>query len=231
MKRLAIIGAGDLGQLIAHHAIRDDSFQVAGFFDDGKRAGTKTPYGLVMGTCAELEELHHARRFDCLLVGIGYNHMSVRQACFQRYAQAVPFAKLIHSSCQVDPSARVGEGCVLLPGCVLDMGVSVKPNSLLNTGCTIAHDTTVEENCFLGPGVTLAGFVTLRSGCYIGVGTIVIDNIEVASGVQTGAGAVVTRNIREPGLYVGVPARKVDRGSDPATVNKETTSRCPLRSC
>ena len=34
MKRIAIIGAGDLGQQIAHYISHSDAYKVVGFFDD-----------------------------------------------------------------------------------------------------------------------------------------------------------------------------------------------------
>ena len=211
MNRLAIIGAGDLGQQIAHHATGSGRFEVAGFFDDFKPEGAKTEQGSVLGCVDRTETLYRDGRFDSLIIGIGYKHFSYRRACFERYSPGIPFATLVHPSGYVDPSARIAAGSVLLPGCVLDKGVIIEANTLLNTGCTMAHDTTVGENCFLGPGVTLAGFVTIDSECFLGVGTTVIDGITIARNVQTGGGTVVTKDIDEPGLYVGVPAKMVRR--------------------
>lgn len=208
-KRLAIIGAGDLGQLIAHHAAGSGEFEVAGFLDDSKPKQSQTPQGMVLGPIDDAEPLYRDGWFDCLIIGIGYRHFSYRRVCFAKNFPRIPFATLVHSSCSVDSSARIGAGSVLLPGCVVDKGVTIEPNTLLNTGCTIAHDTTVAENCFLGPGVTLAGFVTVESGCFIGVGTTVIDGIRIARDVQTGGGAVVVEDLEEPGLYVGVPAKRI----------------------
>ena len=37
MKKLGIIGSGDLGQLIAYHAKTIGNYCVAGFFDDFKK--------------------------------------------------------------------------------------------------------------------------------------------------------------------------------------------------
>ena len=161
-----------------------------------------------MGAIEEAETFYRAGRFDAVIIGIGYRHLPYRRACFQKFSDRMPFATLVHPSCQIDSTARIGDGSVLLPGCVLDKGVTVEENTLLNTGCTVAHDTKVGENCFLGPGVTLAGFVTIDSGCFLGVGTVVIDGIRICRNVQTGGGAVLIKDIDEPGLYVGVPAAK-----------------------
>ena len=39
MKKLALIGAGDLGQQIAWHAKQDGHYEVVGFFDDYATVG------------------------------------------------------------------------------------------------------------------------------------------------------------------------------------------------
>lgn len=209
MKKLAIIGSGDLGQLIAHHALADGQYELAGFFDDYKSKGEIVGLGPVIGVVDEVQKAFLNGAFDCLMVGVGYNHPDFRKKCFDAYFGKVPFATLVHSSCYVDASARVAEGAFLLPGCVLDRGVIVEENALLNTGCNVAHDTVIGKHSFLGPGVVLAGFITIGEGCFIGVGTTVIDNVSIVPHVQTGGGAVVVRDLNEAGLYIGIPARKV----------------------
>ena len=206
--RVAIIGSGDLGQLLAHH-LPSAGLSLAGFFDDFRPAGEAAGDGVILGGLDAVAGLHAQGRFDQLLVAVGYRHFGFRRRVFERFRGSIPFARLVHASSYVDPSARLGEGAVLLPGCVLDRGVVLHDNCLLNTGCIVAHDTQVGAHSFLGPGVRLAGFISIGEASFLGIGTTVIDNLTVAGGVQTGGGTVVTRNIESPGLYVGVPARLV----------------------
>jgi sugar O-acyltransferase (sialic acid O-acetyltransferase NeuD family) len=209
MKRLAIIGSGDLGQLIAHHAISDNQYELVGFFDDYRNYGEEVGLGTVLGKINEVEQVFATGKFDCLMIGIGYKHPDFRKDCFERFSGKIAIGKLVHSSCYVDPSVIIGAGSCLLPGCVLDWRVVVEENVLLNTGCKIAHDTRIGSHSFLGPGVVLAGFIVVGEGSFIGVGTIIVDNISIAPRTQTGGGAVITRNIVDAGLYVGVPAKRV----------------------
>lgn len=41
------------------------------------------------------------------------------------------------------------------------------------------------------------------------MGSSVINNLRVCADCIIGAGAVVVRNIEEPGVYVGVPSKKI----------------------
>ena len=208
MKRLAIVGAGDLGQLIARHA-PSCGFSVVGFFDDTRTPGDLTACGPILGPLAALDAVTPGERFDGLAMGIGYRHMAFRAATFDRLAARFAFPPIVHPSCILATQTAIGDGAFLLPGCVLDIGVRIGRNVVLNTACVIAHDSTVEDHSFLGPGVTLAGFVVVRPCAFLGIRTVVINGVEIATGVQTGGGALVAKDLLEPGVYVGVPARKL----------------------
>nr|WP_246387857.1 NeuD/PglB/VioB family sugar acetyltransferase [Chiayiivirga flava] len=207
MKRVAILGAGDLGLQIAHHLADADGLRCAGFFDDTRTAGEEV-FGLpVLGPLAEVRACHGDGAFDALLIGIGYRHMALRNRLYAELSPHIPFATLVHPSAHVDRTCRVGHGTVVYPGCVLDQHASIGANVLLNIGCVVAHHSSVGAGSFLSPAVKIAGFVHVDAGVTLGLGTAVIDNVTIASGVRTGAGAVVIGNLVEPGLYVGVPAR------------------------
>ena len=52
----------------------------------------------------------------------------------------------------------------------------------------------------------------------VGMGAILMDNAEIAEGSIIAAGAVVLSNEKlEPGVYAGVPAKKVKEGSEAIT--------------
>jgi sugar O-acyltransferase (sialic acid O-acetyltransferase NeuD family) len=206
-KRLAIIGSGDLGQLIAHHALKDGHYEVLGFFDDFAPAGVYISGIPVIGKVTEAGGAYKAGRFDCLMIGIGYKHMGVRKALFESLKGIIPFGKILHSSSYIDPSARIGEGVFILPGCTLDKDVVLGDNVLLNTAVVIAHDTTVESHCFLSPSVNLAGKILVKECCVIGINATVIDHITIGKNIQIGGGAVVIDDLEQPGLYVGIPAK------------------------
>jgi sugar O-acyltransferase (sialic acid O-acetyltransferase NeuD family) len=206
MKRLAIIGSGDLAQLITHHATTC-GFSTVGYFNDFI-AINETVNGIpVLGKINSIVDCYKKGLFDYLMCGIGYKHMHFRKEIFDAVSKDVPFANIIHPSCYVDPSVLLGSGVFLLPGCVLDQNVKLGNNVLLNTSCTIAHDSAVNDHSFLAPAVKIAGFTQIGEQCIIGIGTVIIDNLQLCHKTQTGAGAVVTKSTQVPGLYLGVPAR------------------------
>ena len=207
MKRLAIIGAGDLGQLIAHHAT--GSFDVVGFFDDFAEGNISINGKPILGTLSEIQSQFEANIFDELIVAIGYKHMSFRAKVYDTYSNSIPMASVIHASCFIDKSSKIGKGVCLLPGSILDRNSVIHDNVLVNVGCTIAHDSVVKRHSFLSPSVAIAGFVEIGARCVIGINSTVIDNITIADDIRTGGGAVVIDSLQESGLYVGNPSRFV----------------------
>jgi len=207
--KLAIIGSGDLGQLIAHHALLTGRFEVVGFFDDYAEPGVLiNGIPVLSGTSAILNSFND-NHFEQLLIAIGYKHFDARAMFYDRFKGQIPFATIVHPSAIVDPTCQLGEGSVILSGCILDQNVVLNSNVLLNTGAMIAHDSQIGAHSFLAPRCNIAGFVTIGEKNFIGIGANVIDNVKTIERTQIGGGALVHKNINEPGLYVGVPARKI----------------------
>ncbi len=204
--RVAILGAGDLGQALARYLEVIDDLELVGFLDDYCIGESRGGFEVIDGI-QHAQEVHDRGQFDALVMGIGYNHLDTRKALFERFSD-VGFASVVHPSAYIDPHAIIEPGAIIYPGCIIDQRARVCQNSLLNIGCVVAHDTTIGPHTFLGPGVELSGFISIGERCFIGVGTTVIDNVTIADKVQTGGGTVVISDL-DPGLWVGNPARKV----------------------
>ncbi len=207
IKKLGIIGSGDLGQLIAHHALNYCEFNNVIFFDDFKKPNDSVNNNIVYGGTNDVEEAFLKKEITHLIIGIGYKHTELRKKLFEKYHHKIPFASVIHPSSNIDKTCKIGLGVVVLPGCILDMNVELQNNVLLNTGCVIAHDTVIMNHSFLSPSVSLAGFVKIGECCNIGITTTVIDNVIIGDYVQTGGGTVVIKSLLDKGLYVGNPAK------------------------
>lgn len=209
LKKLGIIGSGDLGQLIAHHAVQTGKYVVAGFFDDVKSVGEIAGDYKIIGSSEDVIASAESKQVDELIIAIGYKHFARRKDLFLKLLGKVKFANVIHPSSYVDFSCKLGTGIFILPGCTLDINVQLGDNVLLNTGCVIAHDSKIGAHSFLSPAVAMAGFSSVGESCNIGINTTIIDNITIGNNVQTGGATVVINDLLEPGLYVGNPARLI----------------------
>lgn len=206
MKKLAILGSGDLGRQIAHFAVVDGHYEEVVFLDDFTNEKQVRGHE-VLGKSDETERYFEKGRFDELIIGIGYKHLDKRAEFYELLSKKVPFGKIVHSSCWADVTSKIFPGTVVYPSCCIDAFAEVKENSIINISSTIAHHSSIGRHCFLSPGVVIAGFVNIADNCIIGINATVIDNIKISSGIQLGGATVVTKDLTKKGLYVGSPAR------------------------
>jgi UDP-3-O-[3-hydroxymyristoyl] glucosamine N-acyltransferase len=61
----------------------------------------------------------------------------------------------------------------------------------------------------LFPGAKISGNVTIGNSVLIGAGATIKEKVQICDDVVIGAGAVVVKSIVEPGVYAGVPAKKI----------------------
>ena len=77
--------------------------------------------------------------------------------------------------------------------------------------------TVIGDDVSVGHNAVVHG-AKVGNNVLVGMGAILMDNAEIADGSIIAAGAVVLSNEKlEPGIYAGVPAKKVKDGSEAAT--------------
>ena len=195
-----VIGGGGHAKVVID-CIRASGDRVAGILDDALAPGTEIMGVQVLGSTAE-----YLRYPDCrFVIAIGSN--AVRQKIDS--ARKLRWYTAIHPSAVVSPSARIGEGCVVMPRAVINAGAVVGRHCIVNTGAIVEHDNRLDDYVHISPAAALGGTVTVGSGSHIGIGAAVRNNISICEGAVVGAGAVVVADIREAGVYVGVPARRL----------------------
>ena len=112
MKRLAIIGSGELGQQIRHYAEIENKFQVVGFFDDYADPDSFVEGLPILGNIKEVLQSYNNGLFDVAFVAIGYKHLSFKKQLFTSLHSNIPFATIISNPTYIDPTAQIGDGVI-----------------------------------------------------------------------------------------------------------------------
>lgn len=145
---------------------------------------------------------------DDVVVGIG-NNLRRSECHLELETQGFELATVVHPSSVISPSSDIGQGTVVAPLSVVNRASRIGKSVILNTSSSVDHDCAVGDFSHVSPGARLAGGVTLGRRCWVGIGASIIEGIKIADDVVIGAGAVVVKDITEPGVYVGVPARRI----------------------
>lgn len=204
-KPLAIIGASGHGKVVAEIAqvIGYDDIQ---FYDDrADKLVSSYPFP-VKGTVAQL--LEQKSWNGSVFLAIGNNN--VRQQLHLQFTQlGFRLATLIHPAAIVSPSAILGEGSVAMAGAVVNAASVIGKGCILNTGCSVDHDCTLGDFVHVSPGTHLAGNVFVGNQSWLGIGSAVVQGLNICEQVQLGANTTVVADIKDAGLYVGSPAKRI----------------------
>jgi acetyltransferase-like isoleucine patch superfamily enzyme len=129
----------------------------------------------------------------------------------------------------VEPSnvydCTLGDDVFVGPFVEIQRGVTIGARTRVQSHAFVCELVRIGEDCFISHGAMFINDTFERGGPARGdralwrsttignrvsIGTnATVMPVEICDDVVVGAGAVVTRSITEPGLYAGVPARKI----------------------
>tara|TARA_R110000803_G_scaffold182605_1_gene244981 strand:+ start:102 stop:689 length:588 start_codon:yes stop_codon:yes gene_type:complete len=113
------------------------------------------------------------------------------------------------SSVILDKNIQIGEGSIICAGSIITTNVKLGKHTHLNLLTTIGHDTQIGDYFTTAPGAKISGNCNIEDRVHFGTNASVRQKVDICSDVTIGLNAGVVKNIKEPGVYVGVPAKKI----------------------
>lgn len=213
MKRLIIVGAGGHGKVVAECA-QQNGYEDIVFLDDNKNLKNCGKYPVV-GTGEDFLKLVEASDDDTdFFVAIG--EASARQKAQERIERAGgAIAILIHPDAVISNGVEMGAGTVVMAGTVINVEAKIGAGCIINTASSIDHDCRIGSFVHIAVGSHIAGNVNIGDKTWIGAGATVSNNVNICEDCVLGAGAVAVSNIETPGVYIGIPAKRMkERGKE-----------------
>lgn len=208
-KRLILIGAGGHGRSAADVARKMNRWETIAFLDDRKETDS------VMGVriLGKTEDYLNYLSDSDLFVTIGDNRIRQKlQKQLEESGASIPV--LLHPGAILGDPVTLGPGTVVMAGAVINCLSEIGKGCIINTGATVDHENVLGDYVHLSPGTHLAGRVKIGDRTWLGIGSTVINDISIACDTRVGAGSLVLRDIPEPGTYVGVPIRKIEKNRE-----------------
>lgn len=205
MKRLAIIGASGHGRVLADIA-KITGYTDIVFLDDNPDKSECAGYPIIGPS-------YMASDLDAFLI-VGIGNTVIRR----RIQESLPNEKLItliHPDAVIAEDVIIGEGSVVMAGVVLNTGTKVGKGCIINTSSSVDHDCEIGDYVHIAVGSHVCGGVQVDCGSWVGAGAVISNNLYICPDCIIGAGTVLIDSIYESGTYVGVPARKINRGVKP----------------
>jgi sugar O-acyltransferase (sialic acid O-acetyltransferase NeuD family) len=203
MKRLALLGAGGHGKVVADAALAS-GWDIVEFYDDAWPGRTVNGHWPVLGDTAML--VQRAGEYEGVAVSIGNCAIRWERQLILRAAGA-KLATIVHPRSWVSPFARLGPGTVVMAGGVINTDAVIGDAGIVNSDATVDHDCMLAHAVHVTPGAHLLGDVVVGAQSWIGVGAVARQGSRIGSNVIVGAGAVVVQDIPDGITVIGNPAR------------------------
>ncbi len=209
MDGIVVVGGGGHAKVVISILRKLKGYRILGYTDlkdNGAVAGV--PY---LGSDRELTALAVASRKLHAVLALG--QVGLGKPRFELWTRlhslALSFPLIVSPDAIVNEGVSGGEGAVVMDGAVINSGAIIGRGAIVNTNSTIEHDVVLADWVHVAPGATISGGVTVGRFSMIGAGATVIEGIKIAAGCIVGAGATVVHDLKERGVYVGSPARRI----------------------
>ena len=212
MSKILIVGDGETAELAYEYFTHDSPHEVVAFCVEEKYKSKAELFGLPVLPFEDVE--HSLPPADHLaFVAISYTKLNrVRQRLFMETKnKGYELTSYVSSKAFVWHNVEVGENCFILENNVLQYRVKIGNNVVLWSGNHVGHQTIIKDHVFVSSHVVISGYCEVGENCFLGVNSSIANNVVIGRDCLIGMGAVVHKNTEERMIYVGNPARKLER--------------------
>jgi sugar O-acyltransferase (sialic acid O-acetyltransferase NeuD family) len=162
-----------------------------------------------------LNDAYEAFPSALMIGGIG-NPATRESVMLKAKSVGFDFGTLVHPDVKMSDFIEIGTGTVICAGNIITTNIKLGEHCQINLDCTIGHDVVMGDYTTLAPGVHVSGWVHTGKRVYIGTGAVIVNGtsenpLHIVDDAIIGAGAVVTKSLEEPDVYVGSPARPIQK--------------------
>lgn len=207
-KKICIFGTGGFGKEVLCCLIdiykNEELNEIACFMVDDENYTTSSVLGIDVLRFSDF----NPELYD-LFVAVG--DPVTRKKIVEKMPNSTTYATIIHPSVILSKWVEIGEGSILTAGSILTCNIRLGKHSHLNLNTTIGHDCNFEDYFTTAPNVNISGNCNFGECVYFGTSSSVRQGISICDNVTIGMGAVVVKSIVESGIYIGSPAKKLEK--------------------
>jgi len=213
-RKLIIVGAGETAMIAHEYFTHDSSYEVACFSVTGQYIDKEVYLNLPLIAFEDVKDVYPPDKYD-MHIAISYTHLN-RDRAKMYYAakeKGYKLANYISSRAFVWHNVEMGDNCFIFENNVIQPFVKLQSNIILWSGNHIGHRTVIRDHCYIASHVVISGFCEIGEYCFIGVNAAFADQIKVKHDCVIGMGATVTKNTQPGRVYVGNPAKPLEKTS------------------
>jgi sugar O-acyltransferase (sialic acid O-acetyltransferase NeuD family) len=211
MKDILIYGFGGFGHEVACiiNQINDlaPTWNIIGYMDDGVEVGTECKYGRVLGG---IDVLNAWKTPVSVVIAVG-SPKYLEQLPSKITNPLVEFPNIIAPNVfYFDKESVVfGKGNIITFDCRFSCNIKIGDFNVLDGCISLGHDVELGSYNMLFPEVRISGQTIVGDKNFFGSRCFVAQCLKIGNENRFGAGSFVLRKIKDGGLYMGNPAKKV----------------------
>jgi len=211
---LIIVGDGEFAEIAYEYFTYDSPFEVVAFSVEKDYLKKKTLFGLPVVPFEELERLYDPISHK-VFVAVTYTQLNRVRARLYKEAKKKAFsaASYVSSKAFVWRNVSIGENCFIFENNVIQYHAKIGNNVILWSGNFIGHSTGIGDNALIASHVAISSFCEIGENCFLGANSCIIERKKLAPDCIIGAGAVVIRDTEAGRIYVGNPAKPLEKSS------------------
>jgi sugar O-acyltransferase (sialic acid O-acetyltransferase NeuD family) len=140
-----------------------------------------------------------------IAIGFSIDRFDIKQ----RLPKETKYFSFIHPTAIIGDLVKIGIGSFIGAYSIITTNITIGDHALLNRANHIGHDTQIGSYLSMMPGAIISGNCRIYDCVYIGTNASVRENVSIHGLSTIGMNAAVVKPIEQPGVYVGVPAKKI----------------------
>ncbi len=211
-KELIIVGLGETADIAYEYFTHDSDYDVVAFSVNEKYIESERHYELPVVPFENLEKVFNPQEYK-VYIAISYTQLNrIRKMMYEQVkAKGFTCANYISSKAFVWHNVEIGDNCFIFENNVIQHKVKIGNNVILWSGNHIGHQTQIKDHVYISSHVVISGFCEIGESCFLGVNSSFNDQIKVGEDVITGNGAIVVNNLEKGKVYVGNPAKALEK--------------------
>lgn len=213
MKKVVIFGTQDFAELAHYYLTNDSDYEIVAFSLTEQYLKDKSFKDLPVVPFETVEDTYPPDEFS-FFAPMSPSRMSrLRQEIYSQI-KVKGYELISYISSRVSRyNNEIGDNCFILEDNTLQPFTNIGNNVVMWSGNHIGHHGTIKDHVFFTSHVVLSGHCTIEPNCFFGVNSTIRDGLHLAEGTLVGMGSSVTKNTEEWSVYIGNPAKKLDKPS------------------
>ena len=213
-EEIVIVGAGEFAEIAYEYFTYDSPYDVVAFSVEKDYLEKEELFELPVVPFEELENVYGPEKYK-VFVAVTSTQLNRVRTKLYKAAKRKGFSAVsyVSSKAFVWKNVKIGENCFIFENNVIQYYVVVGNNVIMWSGNHVGHRANISDNCFVSSHVVISGYCDVGENSFLGVNSCIADFTKIAKDCIVGAGSVIIKGTEEGKVYVGNPAKPLEKSS------------------